>query len=341
VKATIAKVLALPEPERRAVLVDLAAQVEEGLGEIKNANVDDDGSQGNIHLIPDPNRKVRKPKSGAVPGLFPYVGGKQMSVEAIIEDIGPQIPGTVFVEPCAGSAVLSLNMLAKGYVEQVRLNDKSPGVVAYINGVLHNPQELQGRILSWEPTMRSLRKLWKGVKANSLTGIDLAFAHLVVQCVGHAGLGVMSGGRPTRITWKEWNPHRLAAKVALHHGLLKGRVVGDCCTNMDMLDLIAEPGERFLLVDPPYVKTGSTSYQHDLDEAGHRALAAALHGTGHRWLLAYDDAPLVRDLYAGFEVEAVQVQQTSRAAMAAQGCRRPELRIRSWRRLPELLEKAA
>ncbi len=66
-------------------------------------------------------------------------------------------------------------------------------------------------------------------------------------------------------------------------------------------------------IAPPYVQTGSTSYQHHLDEAGHRALAEALDGTQHRWLLAYDDDPLVHDLYEGFEVERICVKHTARA----------------------------
>lgn len=64
-------------------------------------------------------------------------------------------------------------------------------------------------------------------------------------------------------------------------------------------DYAGRPGV-FVYADPPYVAKGASLYASAFDEARHRMLADAL--TGCRdgvWMLTYDDAPLVRGLYAG------------------------------------------
>ena len=63
--------------------------------------------------------------------------------------------------------------------------------------------------------------------------------------------------------------------------------------------------ETFYYLDPPYtVADRGGYYQHAFAEEDHRRLARVLRGVKGRFLLSYDDVPLVRDLYQGFTIEA-------------------------------------
>lgn len=58
------------------------------------------------------------------------------------------------------------------------------------------------------------------------------------------------------------------------------------------------PGEwDCLYLDPPYVAEGPALYQLSMTTAEHHALADWLHERD-RWVLSYDDHPLVRELYS-------------------------------------------
>ena len=50
-------------------------------------------------------------------------------------------------------------------------------------------------------------------------------------------------------------------------------------------------------MDPPYVGMGHRLYEFAFTQEDHERLAAALKSAPYRWVLTYDDVPLVRGLY--------------------------------------------
>lgn len=337
VNTALAKVIALPKSERRAVLSRIVAEVDQALGDVTNHTATEDGP-AQISLVADSAYKLKK---GQVAGLFPYMGGKRASVKDIAGEVGDLVGGRVYCEPSVGAGSVALNLLARGLVEKIRINDIDKGVVAYWNAVLHEHEELQRRVLSWAALEGNVKEAWASRVSGRIEGVDLAFAELVIRRTSHCGAGLMTGAPPNKVGWDKWNPQYIVKLIDQQHALLKGRVVGDRCTNMDMLDVIAEPGNRFLMVDPPYCDTAESSYVHPFGEQRHRALAAALHQTAHDWFLCYDDAKLVYALYTDFEIELVEVAHTSKSRKGETGkLGRAEVRIRSYRRLMAMREAA-
>jgi DNA adenine methylase len=72
-------------------------------------------------------------------------------------------------------------------------------------------------------------------------------------------------------------------------------------SNRDGRDVISDYGQDenvFMYIDPPYVRAGSMLYLNAFDEQDHRDLAGTVRGIpAAHWLLTYDIAPLVEELY--------------------------------------------
>jgi DNA adenine methylase len=73
--------------------------------------------------------------------------------------------------------------------------------------------------------------------------------------------------------------------------------------------------EVVVYLDPPYVEKSPELYEWSFDSHEHDALAGALQGSdGFRWLLSYDDSPVIRSLYSdrpGFALRTVGYTYTA------------------------------
>ena len=96
------------------------------------------------------------------------------------------------------------------------------------------------------------------------------------------------------------------------HERLKGVYVND----QDVLDCLKrwDSPETFFYLDPPYMITttvkGRGYYEHVMTVEDHRRLQISLGRARGRWLLSYDDDPLIRELYQGFTIMEPEVTYT-------------------------------
>ena len=94
-----------------------------------------------------------------VPPLISYTGSKTCQSHYLMGVIG-HVCGDlmhgdyVFREPFAGSAVMSVNMLASGRANRVWLNDKDPAVAALLTTVIRDPDALKKRVRAQEKLTR-------------------------------------------------------------------------------------------------------------------------------------------------------------------------------------------
>lgn len=257
--------------------------------------------------------KTRKKCLGAELSLFPRVGGKYRQLKKIHDRIGHQLHGRVFAEVCCGTAITTLSLLDKGLVNRVLLNDKDKAVATFWTAVIRTPQALIERINRFQVTDATLKQFRENILSGHLTGIDQAFAFLVSQWCSFNGMGmvrscctaacILSRGR------KHWDPDMLIDRVWRVHNLLRGRVVGNKCHNLDVVSAIELAGQQdaLLFVDPPYVGTehvyGTTFGQDD-----HRRLAYALRNQACPYLLTYSKHDLIKELYAGLRQEEIEVR---------------------------------
>lgn len=263
---------------------------------------------------PAPNSSATRTPSLS---LFRYAGGKSRVRIDLMNRIHRGLSGGAFCEPFCGTAVTSLTLLEHGLVSQVQLNDINKAVAVFWSIVINEPTKLVSKVMSWAPTDPEIRFYFEGVRDGTLEEVELAFGHLVVSNCSFSGMGIRTQ-KPVssyRLNWDQWNPFTIARKVDRAHQILRGRVVGGECSNLNAFDVLAQGDHGFAFLDPPHVATGGR-YPHSLTQDQHRHLARLLRAEQRPWLLTYDAHPDVRAMYEGCPIEERSVRYSSRLGKA-------------------------
>ncbi len=233
-----------------------------------------------------------------------YPGGKSKLAgffADVLDEAGMR--DVTYVEPFAGGAGAGLALLLSGLVQNVVINDLDPAVHSFWSSVKNDNSEFVRLIrttplnlVEWERQ----KKVYRAADGRDPLGLGFAFFYLNRtnrSGVLHAGV---IGGKSQAGTYKidaRFNREELARRI---------ESIGSVA---DQIELTFTDGRRcvqrwashpnaFLYVDPPYVEAGGSLYLNAFDARDHDALAQTLNAHAHdRWLLTYDDAPLIRKLY--------------------------------------------
>lgn len=237
-----------------------------------------------------------------------YPGGKAVLAPVLADVlVANDLHDGLVVEPFAGGAGASLELLLGEYAGDIHLNDADPRIAAFWRAVVNQPDALVERILHAEPTIGTwnrARAKYRGPAYKS-NQIDLAFAVFFLNRCSRSGVlvnGGPIGGHEQRGRWKidaRWDAERLAARIrriALYREGIK-------VTCRDARDLLTAPpfdsSRALVFIDPPYYEKGQRLYMNTMQAEDHEELAALLlDEPPFRWVLTYDDVPEVRSLYA-------------------------------------------
>jgi DNA adenine methylase len=234
-----------------------------------------------------------------------YPGGKSSLTEFLRACVS-RMPATevTYVEPYAGGAGAAASLLVRDHVAKIVINDLDPAVHAFWRAILEDGPRLTERIRDVPLTLEEWdrqREVYRSGRSSDW--FDLGFAFFFLNRTNRSGVlnaGVI-GGRAQSGRYKigaRFNREKLVARiealnsradrVELHH--LDGRRV---------IEMHSDDPGVFVYADPPYVKMGSSLYLNSFGERDHNLLASCLRRhRGAWWMLTYDDAPLVRELYA-------------------------------------------
>jgi len=221
--------------------------------------------------------------------------------------------------------------LAQAQVEKVWLNDLDVNVVAFWGDVIRNHATLTDSWMATSTTAADARR-WQAELyptmhgGRDLTDTDRAYGRLLLS--QHGFSGDPQGGLADRTRVKD--RAGIADRINKAHALLDGRAR---ITQLDFEDVIMAPGDDVVMyLDPPYVLAGGM-YRHGFSEADHCRLKDVLWRTRHRWVLSYDDHPLVRELYSDWCDFRIVADYGSGMHQGAKPVRR-ELLIMPKRNLP-------
>jgi len=230
-----------------------------------------------------------------------YPGAKRALVPILQRLVDGPVP--LLVEPFCGGASFSLACLADGLAERVVLADADPLVAAFWQAASYHSDDLIARLRIEPVTL----KRWDYWRATEPVGVvekavkALFLNRTSFSGIMHAGAGPI-GGRA------QSGPYRIGCRWSLAEtvrsiewiGALgrSGRIVEAVCADWrDTLRDWATDSSVLVYCDPPYVGKGQALYSRAFDDADHQALAEYLIAAPFRWLLTYDDHPLIRRLY--------------------------------------------
>lgn len=234
-----------------------------------------------------------------------YPGGKAVLAglfEDIIHDLG--LNNVTYVEPYAGGAGAGLALLNQGVIDRLVINDIDPAVNCFWTSITKRSSEfieaLQSVPLDIDEWKRQ-REIYRRCDASDPMSLGMSFFYL--NRTNRSGIltaGVIGG-------MDQSGNYKIDARFNKETLTRRLEQIGQVSEQIDVTDLdgrnviqkYASDPNAFLYIDPPYVAAGSRLYLNSFDGRDHSALAAVVKETKKsNWLMTYDNAQLIRELYA-------------------------------------------
>lgn len=249
-----------------------------------------------------------------------YPGGKgklSYYVKSVIEH-NHLFDGT-YIEPYAGGASVAMELLLEEYVRNIIINDIDPAIYSFWSSVLQHTDELCNKICDVNVTMDSWYEQKDIISSpEKHSKVELGFATFFLNRTNRSGIlkaGVI-GGKEQKGKWTldvRFNKVDLINRIN-KISKYKSRIK---IFNRDTLELIeSEPALRadntLIYLDPPYYVKGQGLYRNYYVHDDHLKIKNALSSANIKhWLVSYDNADEIKNLYSGFRQEEYSLQYTA------------------------------
>ncbi len=241
------------------------------------------------------------------PSPLRYPGGKykiSKLIELLLNKAGDRC--STYIEPFAGGAGIAIDLLLRGVVSDIVINDSDPAIAAFWKAVVCANDAFIDKIDNTPVTLAEWhrqREIYSGPKKYS---IDLGFSTFFLNRTNHSGI-LASGpiGGQKQEVWKlnvRYNKEDLIKKIE-SIGRHRKHIH---LSNQDVLRFMVNQLKRheksaFVYFDPPYYRKGKVLYQNFFDDQKHRLLCERIKSeVGCPWIVSYDDVPEINAIYKDF-----------------------------------------
>lgn len=236
-----------------------------------------------------------------------YPGGKGSLKYFLANTVtANRLDGAHFVEPFCGGAGASIPLLEAGIIGNLWLNDANPAVYSFWNSLFFDTDSLLSLVSSTPVTIEQWHR-WKEIieHADESSMLELGFAAFFMNRCNRSGLlnGGPIGGFKQSGNYKidcRFNRKELMRRI----NVISRHRENVQVSNLDACDFLSGIdgsvlNESLIFIDPPYVVQGKSIYKDfSFGEAEHRRLSEYIKSKSWRWLITYDDHPLIHSLYA-------------------------------------------
>jgi len=245
-----------------------------------------------------------------------YPGGKSRALKQIL----PLIPVnmTEFREPFVGggSVFFAIRSLFQNRIQSYWINDLNYDLYCFWKQVRDNAPDLVETLIETHTTTTDGRALFEELtkskdKLNQnrdlLCEFQRAVRFFILNRITFSGV-VDSGGYSRSAYEKRFTSSSIERVKNIAPYLSEIKI-----TNRDYTDPLFDNGEDvFIFLDPPYWKaTESRLYgvRGELHAAfDHLQFAENMRKCPHKWLITYDDSPVIRDLFGFAEIQEWTLQ---------------------------------
>jgi DNA adenine methylase len=231
--------------------------------------------------------------------LVPYVAAALVANELR--------PG-LFVEPFAGGASVSLELLHGGLVDRISISDSDPMVAAFWTTVFEDTEWLCRQIENITVDLDTWRRIKRGryTARRSLALACLFLNRTSFNGALHRRAGPIGGHQQASVYTLDCRfPRTTLVRRVRACAALADRVTSVTCDEAgrsiaNARRLAREQGcSTFFYIDPPFWAKSDRLYRHSFVRWEHEELAESLLWLSDPWLLSYDPAPEIEKLYSG------------------------------------------
>lgn len=235
-----------------------------------------------------------------------YPGGKS-SLSVFLAKVmsANDLVGGTYVEPFAGGAGAALNLLFENYVHQIVINDADTAIYLFWKTLLEQTDEFI-RLVKEAPLNIDEWHRQKHIALNQddYSELEIGFSTFYLNRCNRSGILKAGpiGGKHQDGKWKlhvRFTRDKLVQRIERIANQRNHITV----LNMDALTLIKDyvsllDNPVFVYLDPPYYQKGSQLYYNYYRHDDHLQLAQLMQRShSFRWLMTYDDADPIREMY--------------------------------------------
>ena len=234
-----------------------------------------------------------------------YPGGKGKLAHFIINIIRHnKLSDGLYVEPYAGGAAVAWELLLKGVVRRVSINDISKPVYYFWDAVVNQTDSIASLINDTPVDLENRDRLKAVFRNPSSDPLMIGFAMFYLNRTHRSGIlnGGVIGGRDQKGAWKidaRFNKKDLIRRINAISSM-KNRISISNLDAVDFLEKNAYSWQRNTLVylDPPYYEKGRDLYYDFYKHSDHVDIARAVHSLDRiSWIVSYDDISPIHALY--------------------------------------------
>ena len=236
-----------------------------------------------------------------------YPGAKRRLSSYIAETLRlNSLRPKLLVEPFAGGLSVALQLLNDNMVDMIAIGEKDPLVASFWKVVFKESEWLIDELSKVPVTVEQ----WDYFKKTPFrTDRQRALACIFLNRTSFSGIIAPGagpiGGRSQTSDYKidcRFNVETLAKRIRQAAALSKNVLFVDQAdwqeTILKVKALEYKRNEVFFYLDPPFFNKAEDLYTHYFDNMSHRALHNALMKLKHPWLLSYDKADSIIEMYS-------------------------------------------
>lgn len=209
-----------------------------------------------------------------------------------------------YAEPYAGGCGLALALLFGGDVSEIHINDIDPSIWSFWEGILNHTDDFLDLMRSTEVSVNEWYKQREIQHIEDTSDLlKLGFAAFYLNRTNRSGIikgaGVI-GGLKQNGNYKidcRFNKDKLEERIK-RISKYRNRIR---LSNKDAVDFMSNcsdlPDKTLFCIDPPYFNKGSSLYTSFYNHDDHKDVADAVSKLKHPWVVTYDDANKIRELY--------------------------------------------
>ena len=252
-----------------------------------------------------------------------YPGGKGKLADYVKETYrANDIRNSHYVEPYTGGGAVALDMLFSGTTEHIHINDIDPAIYSFWFSVLNYTNDLVELIENTEITIDEWYKqrdiLRSNIQDGNVSTLELGFAAFFLNRTNRSGIlkaGVI-GGKEQSGKWKldvRFNKQDLIRRIK-RISIFSNQI---SLYNLDAVVLLKEldnkiPVKSLIYLDPPYYVKGQGLYRNFYTHNDHVLIKEALvESNFNNWLVSYDNAPEIQEIYSNFPHNIYSLQYTA------------------------------